>query len=352
MSNRTIAVTLAGAVAALVVYQASVLAQSPRQLTIVSWGGNVQEAQRKAFFEPFANENNVRVVEEEWQGELAKLRAMVQSGNITWDVVSPSVLALEAACQEGLLERVDPKLVDPATLVDQGVTQCGIATNAWAQIFAYDPTKFPKGGPESFADFWDVKKFPGPRAMRRSPRGNMEIALLADGVAPADLYKVLRTKEGVDRAFRKLDQIKPDVKVWFASVAQSPQLLVDGEVVMATGFGGRFAAAALSGKKLTPVWNGQGTGLDYFAVVKGSRNKDLAMKFLAFQATEGPQLAQVKIAPNGPVNRAAAAKLPPDLALLVPTNPKNMRNMFMWDNQFWADYGDELNTRFTAWLSK
>ena len=236
--------------------------------------------------------------------------------------------------------------------------ECGVATIIWSTIYAYDKTKFPGGGPKTMADFFDTKKFPGKRAMRKSPKPNLEFALIADGVPADDVYDVLSTAEGVDRAFAMLDRIKDDV-LWWEAGAQPPQMLADGEVVMATAYNGRiFNAVATEGKPFEIVWDGQVWDLDLWGIPKGAKNKAAALEFIKF-STDTQRLAdQAAWISYGParsssiplIGKHAEAGVP--MGPHMPTAPANFKNALQNDFAWWADHQDELNERFAAWLAK
>jgi putative spermidine/putrescine transport system substrate-binding protein len=187
--------------------------------------------------------------------------------------------------------------------------------------------------------------------MRKGARYNLEFALMADGVAPKDVYKVLGTKAGADRAFKKLDELKPNIQWWEAG-AQPPQFLVAGDVVMSTAYNGRIDAAQKEGKNLKVVWNGSIYDLDYWAIPKGSPNKDLATKFIAYSVSDKPQQVYAKNIAYGPVNKAAIKALDAKTQADMPNSPANAKNAVLQDMAFWTDHGDELEQRFTAWASK
>jgi len=235
---------IAAALAALTCLPA--LAQ--KQLTVVNFGGANANAQKKAFYEPY-EKTGTKVVAVEYNGEQAKIKVMVDSKNVTWDAVEVESPDVARGCDEGLFEKLDwSKIGNKADFVPAAVTDCGIGIFVWSTVMAWDGDKL-KAGPKTWADFWDTKKFPGKRGLRKGARYNLEFALMADGVKPADVYKVLATKEGADRAFRKLGELKSNIQWWEAG-AQPPQFLVAGDVVMTTVFNGRIDAANREGKHL------------------------------------------------------------------------------------------------------
>lgn len=351
-SNRGFPTILVACAAALL--GASPQAAAQETLTILSFGGPFQAAQRKAYMEPFAKATGVTIKEDEWGGEMAKLRAMVESKKPTWDVVDLSDGQVELACNEGLVEPLDVKLFGGKDRFLPGaVSDCAIGNTVFSLVVGYNADKYPQGGPTKVNDFWDVTRFPGPRAMRKSPRHNMEIALIADGVPPDKVYEVLGTEPGVARAFKKLDAIKPHVKVWFDPWQQAMQMLIDGEVWMSTGTNGRVSdAAKQSGKNLKVLWDGQGLGMDHWAVVKGTPKKDLAIKFIQF-AEQDQQLVEFpKYINYGVPVKSAIEKIAPQLGENLPTAAANMKVAYRQSPRFWADHGDDYEVRFNTWLAK
>jgi putative spermidine/putrescine transport system substrate-binding protein len=334
------------------------IASAAERITVVSFGGAYTNAQKKGSHEPFMEKTGVQILSEDYNGGLGKLRAQVESGSVTWDVVDLETSDVIRACDEGLIDTVDVNDLKPGTdgspaaddFMPTAVKKCGIGAIVWSTVFAYDKTKMPTA-PHSIADFFDTNKYPGKRGMKRSPKVNLEMALMADGVAAADVYKVLSTPEGQNRAFNKLAQIK-DQLVWWKSGAQAPQLLADGEVVMTTAYNGRiYNAVKNESKPFVIVWDGQVMDIDYWAIPAGAPNKARAQEFLVF-ATAPEQLArQSKFISYGPPRKTAAATVDESMKKHIPTAPVNLTNALAADAEFWADYEDELNERFTAWLA-
>ncbi|MGB0844781.1 MAG: extracellular solute-binding protein, partial [Alphaproteobacteria bacterium] len=220
----------------------------------------------------------------------------------------------------------------------------------WSTVFAFDTTKF-DSAPTTMADFFDTDKFPGKRGLRKNPKANLEMALMADGVAAADVYDTLSTAEGVDRAFAKLSSIKDDI-VWWEAGAQPPQMLADGEVAMSTAYNGRlFNAIVNEGKPFEIVWDGQIFDLDLWVVPKGAPNYDDALEFLAF-STDTKRLAdQTNYISYGPARKSSSALIKPELLPHMPTAPANFTNPLQNDFQWWADNQEDMNERFNAWLA-
>jgi len=336
----------------MLAFSAAALAISPAlaEVTVISFGGAVQKAQQKAYYEPL-DKGGLKVVPGEYNGEQAKIKAMVEAKNVTWDVVEVESAELQRGCEEGLFEKLDyAKIGDKKDFVPKAVSDCGIGTFVWATILAYNADKL-KTPPASWAEFWDVQKFPGKRGLRKGAKFTLEIALLADGVKLTDVYKVLGTKEGVERAFKKLDQIKPNIQWWEAG-AQPPQLLAAGDLVMSSAYNGRIATAQKEGKNLKIVWNGMIYDADYWAIPKGDKKLDEAYRFVKYaSAPDGQKVFSTEIA-YGPTNLKAVSAIDPKLAADLPTAPANLKNGIANDTQFWVEHGEELEQRFNAWAAK
>lgn len=321
-----------------------------QQLTLVNFGGANANAQKKAFYEPFEKKGN-KLVTVEYNGEQAKIKAMVEAKNVTWDLVEVESPDAVRGCDEGLFETMDWSKVAPkADFVPAAVTECGVGIFVWSTVMAYDADKL-KGTPTTWADFWDTKKFPGKRGMRKGARYNVEFALMADGVKPADVYKVLATKEGADRAFRKLGELKPSIQWWEAG-AQPPQFLIAGDVAMSTAFNGRIDAANREGRKLKITWTGGIYDLDYWVIPKGAPNKAKAMEFIAFASAPEQQANYAKNIAYGPTNNKALAKLDAKTLADLPTAPANAKDALQFNVKFWADQGEALEKRFASWAAQ
>lgn len=322
-----------------------VLAQTA--LTVVNFGGANGAAQKKAYFEPFEKAGG-KVTQVEYNGEQAKIKAMVEAKNVTWDVVEVESPDLIRGCDEGLFEKMDwAKIGNKADFQKAAVHECGVGTFVWSTVMAYDGDKL-KTSPTSFADFWDVKKFPGKRGMRKGARYNLEFALMADGVKSADVYKVLATKAGAERAFKKLTELKPDIQWWEAG-AQPPQFLVAGDVTMTTAYNGRIDAAQREGKNLKISWTGGIYDLDYWVMPKGTPNKEASLKFIALASSPDAQAEYARNISYGPTNNKALGKLDAKVLAMLPTSSANSKDSLQFNTGFWADQGEALEKRFTAW---
>jgi len=322
------------------------------QLTIVNFGGANANAQKKAYYEPFEKATGTKVVSVEYNGEQAKVKAMVEAKNITWDLVELESPDVGRGCDEGLFEKLDySKIGNKADFSPAAaVTDCGVGIFVWSTVMAYNGDKL-KDGPKTWADFWDTKKFPGKRGLRKGARYNLEFALLADGVKAEDVYKVLATPAGADRAFKKLTELKPHIQWWEAG-AQPPQFLVAGDVVMATAYNGRIDAAAREGKNLKINWVNQIYDLEYLGIVKGSPNRDAAYKFLALALGADGQAEYARNIAYGPTNTKALAKLDAKTLGNLPTAPANAAGGLEFNIKFWADQGEALEKRFASWATQ
>lgn len=321
-----------------------------QQITVVNFGGANANAQKKAFYEPF-EKKGTKVVGVEYNGEQAKVKAMVEARNVTWDVVEVESPDVARGCDEGLFEPLDwTKIGAKSDFLPAAVTECGVGIFVWSTVMAYDSDKL-KTAPTTWADFWDTRKYPGKRGLRKGARYNLEFALMADGVKPGDVYKVLATRDGADRAFRKLTELKPSIQWWEAG-AQPPQFLIAGDVVMSMAYNGRIDAANREGRKLKITWTGGIYDLDYWVVPKGTPNKARAMEFIAFASSAEAQADYARYIAYGPTNTKALARLDAKVLADLPTAPANAKDALQFNIKFWADQGESLEKRFASWAAQ
>lgn len=325
-----------------------------QDVTIVSWGGSYSASQREAYYKPFTKETGITVIEDEWDGSVAMIKAMVDTGNYKGHVFDGSVAAAVAGCDEGILEPIDFKKLgmSPDDFLPGGTTECGIATIAYSTLYAYRTDVFPDDPPKNWADFWDVKKYPGKRALRKgNPQSTLEFALIADGVEASKVYEVLKAPGGIDRAFAKLDELKPHLIYWETG-AQGPQLLADKEVVMTSGWNGRFYNAVVDDKQpFALVWDGQSLDFDYWFVPANHPELDLAYKFMSFASRPDRQGDQTNYIAYGPMVKGADKFVNPDIMPHLPTAPQNTKNYFLSDVGFWADNREALSARMATWMA-
>ena len=341
-------------------------AEEKKYVTVVSWGGSYARSSVKAYHDRFVEETGIQIRLDEYNGGLAQVRAQVESGNVTWDVIDMVDGDTLLGCDEGLLETVGYENLPPAPdgtpaaedFMDGYDMECGIENTLAGTIYAYNETMFPGRKPATMADFFDLETFPGRRGMRRVPNVNLEFALVADGVPVDRVYEVLSTPEGIDRAFRKLDTIKSEV-IWWEAGAQPPQLLADGEVVMSTAYNGRiFNAWALEKQPLTIVWDGQVLYRGYKVIVAGTPRLELARQFVAFATSTQSMANLTKYISYGPLRHSSLALVDKhqetgiDIWPHLPNAPQNITNAVYRDPEWWADNQDEMNERFAAWLAK
>ncbi|SEW26285.1 putative spermidine/putrescine transport system substrate-binding protein [Aliiroseovarius sediminilitoris] len=357
---------------ALAVTAGAVAAQDmANELTLVSWGGAYQASQVKAYVEPYLEMNpEVSVTWDESSAEaVAKLRAMNEAGNVTWDLVDAVASDAMRLCDEGLAEELNHDEVLAAApdgtsasedFGDLLVSDCFVPQIVYSTTFGYRTDMVGDEPPTSVCDVFDLAKYPGKRALQKRPIDNMEWALYCDGVAKDELYDALGTDEGVARALAKLDTIKDQV-VWWTAGAETPQLLADGEVVMGSTFNGRlFSAIAEQNQPIGMLWDMQSFDLDGWVVPAGlpADRKARVMDFLKF-ATDTQRLAdQAAYISYGPARKSSAplvgkhAELGIDMAPHMPTDPANSGNVHVYDYEWWADNRDDLNAKFEAWLAK
>jgi len=364
MKFKILGLVAAGAVAA-----SAVAVAQEKSLTIVSWGGAYTESQVRAYHEPYSQKTGVKIYNSDKSANaLAGIRSQVEADNVTWNVVDMLQGDAQRACDEGLLMEIDhDEWLAPAPdgtpatedFIEGTLGDCYVSTILYATMFAHNTEAFEGEGPQTVEDVWNLEKFPGTRALQKIPQKNLEWALIADGVEPGKVYEVLATREGQDRAFAKLDEIKDNV-IWWSEGAQPPQMLADEEAVIATAYNGRiFNAQVNEDQPFKIMWDHQMFEADGWVVPVGNEDKlDLIKDYVRY-STDTQRLAdQAKYIAYAPARKSSAdlvgthADTGVDMKPHMPTTPENFKTAFRFDPDFWADYGELLEERFNAWVAQ
>jgi putative spermidine/putrescine transport system substrate-binding protein len=315
-------------------------AQQNGKIFYIGIGGATQEALRKSYFEPFQKETGIQVVEDTGLSP-ERIQAEVQSGHPTIDITNISTAAYETLLAKDLLAPIDYKYYAPEDLksMPEGTLRgkFAVSTSYTSLGMSFSKAAFPDGKPQpnSWADFWDVQKFPGKRTMPYCGvlEGDWplpEAALLADGVPADKLYPL-----DIDRAVKKLKELSPNV-IWWRNPSQPGQYLVSQEAVMAMNSVGRTNALIDGGAPLKYVWNGAQTFSSKWIVLKGGPNYDNTMKFLAFVARPEPEIVLAKLIGYAPISPRAYDFIEKSAAERLVTYPDNFKQTFAYDFRWWA----------------
>jgi putative spermidine/putrescine transport system substrate-binding protein len=317
----------------------------PRQegvtLSFVSFGGVYQEAQRKAWLEPYTELTGVQFVEDE-NSSNATIKAQVESGQVTWDVVDVgNDFGLDA--HKDLLEPLDYSLIPRDEVLENlGAGDYRVPDITYGVVLAYNTDVTAGKVPEGWADYFDTTKIPGKRgAWDYSEGGMFEFALMADGVAPADLYPL-----DLERATAKLDTIKDEIVFW-GSGAESQELIGSGEIAMTMIWNGRgWSAKNVDNKPVEIQWNQQIVTADYLVVPKGSPNKEAAMRFIAYAICAANNAKPSQYIPYGPTNKNSE----PDPSKVPDLSVSNAdENSAYFDDEYLIENYDEIEAAWQAW---
>lgn len=328
------------------------------ELNVVSWDGAYVKSQILGFIRPYEDETGTRVNVIQYTGGIEEIRRQVRAWNVKWDVVDLELFDAIRACEEGLLEPIDPESLPAAPdgtpasedFINVSLMPCGVGNVVGSTVVSYDRERFEKG-PETLEDFFDLKQFPGRRGLRRSPQGNLEWALVADGVPRDKVYDVLSTEAGVDRAFTVLNRIKPYIE-WWEEGEEAIRLLETGQVVMSSVYSGRVDDAVQRGEPLEIVWDHQVWFYDVWGIPRHGRNTEQAMDFLKYATSTESLAAQARYIPYGPVRQSSLALLEPELRKRLPTSEQNLKTAIELDAHWWSENLDRIAPRFERWAER
>lgn len=331
-------------------------------ITVVSWGGVYEEAQRRAIYDPFTRATGIEVKSLTYRGGVSALESRaVKEG---WDVVDMIEDQAITACDAGLLSKVGVDLVADAhedisvfeDFLPGAFHPCSIAQNVYSTVFAYDDRAFLGQKPENISDFFDLKRFPGKRALLRSPDVILEWALMAEGVPISQVYDLLSTDRGLRLAFRKLESLRGSI-IWWEEVGTPAEMLSDGRAIMASGYNGRFFSASQEkGAPITIVWDGQVIGYEVWAILGSTKKQDAAERFVRFATAPAQLAALAELIPYGPARRSALSRVGLHWKSGVPMrdhlpNAPQHINRALFGDSLWYARTKKLRTkRFEAWL--
>ena len=344
-------------------------------VVMVSWGGAYTESQKLGYGDPAAKKLGIPVEWVDYSGGLSEIKAQIAAGAITWDVIDVYAMDTIIGCDEGIFVEFDfdkdfPPAPDGTPASEDFFTtmpsKCAVGNILYSWTYAYHDEKIGSKKPKKIKDFFNTKKWPGKRGIYNSPMHNLEIALAADGIKPrkggSKIYETLETDAGLDRAFNKIKELCEDPNggcVFWSAGAKPPELLMQGEVVMATGWNGRFFNAEIGeGAPLKQVWDAQGLDYQYMSIVKGGPNQADAMKAVAEMTSTHGLAGSAKYIAYAPWRKSSLKVIEAgepwykdgktNMMEQMPTHPNNTKNYFLVDPIFWADNSTEIGERWEA----
>ena len=314
-------------------------------VVVCTWGGSYADAQKKAFFDPFEQETGIRV-RVTGIPDVAKIRAMVSTNNVEWDLVDAEGEMMIVLAHDGMLERADYSVIDRQGLMRGSSSEWGVGSVSYGYAMGWSTKAYPQGRePKTWADFFNAQGFPGRRAMYNQPIPALEFALLADGVAMDKLYPL-----DVPRAFKYLRDHKAMINIWYKETTQIPTLMRGQEVDIIEGTSGRLTDLKRSGAPVDFTWN-QGAWLQsYWIVPKGAKNRDNAMKLMAYYTRPQNEAKFAELFASGVPNAKAYALMPKAAADLLPTAPQNVVHEFQVDSAWWAQNLDAVTKQWLAFV--
>lgn len=313
------------------------------QLVVTTWGGSTADAFREAYFKEFSERFGIQIIEDSPPKD-ARIKAMVDAGNVTIDIADKGTHAVHALGEAGLLEEIDYSVIDASGIPESSVGKYGVGNYSWTQLLAFRTDVYVDKQPEDVTALFDLENFPGMRGMRDDPVMNLVYALLADGVSPNDVYPL--TEEKIARAYAKLDTIKDSV-IWWSSGAQTQQLLSTNEVSMIGMWNGRVDKLLEEGLPIGVTWKGSQFATDSWIVPKGAPNKEIAMLFIAWYSLAENNAKFSDYITYGPVNRDAFDNVKEERRSLIPST--YIDEMVVCDYNYWGRNYVQQAERWKEW---
>ena len=336
---------------------------SPAGLTVASWGGAYAESQKRAYFSPFENETGIKITTVSHKGKFDQLQDTTKASSPAWDIVDLDIETLEMACKNGSLEKVETSSLKAAKdgkpasedFLPGTLHECGIPSVAWSTAIVFDKQAYKKAQPKTARDFFDVKRFPGKRALPKDPKYIVELALMADGVKPENVYKELSSEDGIAKAFKQLDQLREHI-MWWEKAHLPLKLLAERDVTLALAFNGRiFSSIVAENRPYGIVWDGQVFDLDFWAIPKSSSRKEDSLKFIAFATKPESMAKQASWFPYGPARKSAISlvgahpEVNVSMTEFLPTTPANFKRALRLDTSWWKENGENIRKKYGMW---
>ena len=331
------------------------------QVVVCNWGGRSADFEKECFYDPFEKATGIKVIMTS-PPVVGKIKAQVDSGNIEWDIILtdiPAVMAMTEG-ETTYLEEIDYSRLDKAVveqIIPETRKKYSIGGRVYSLNICYNTNTFKDDHPRTWADVWDIKKYPGIRSFNNTYGGippQYEMFLLADGVTIDQLFPI-----DVERAWKSLDKLKPNITKWYKSHSQAVQMLVSGEVDIACTIGPRVIAAKWDGAPVDVEYNGGKLASDNWCIIKGAKNKDSAYKLINFILDAKRQACFSSKAPYGPTNMTATQYIDPKIAKDLNTAPDNLKKQFWPNREWWMETDADGKTnransieRFTKWLAE
>ncbi len=317
------------------------------EVRIAAYGGTAQDAERTAYFAPFEKLSGIKTLD--FAGaDINKVKAMVETGNVEWDVVQLGRSTVKNLMKKGdYFEKIDYELVDVANIDPLYRYDYALDMLVWSQVMAYRTDAFKGAVPNGWTEFWDTRKFPGDRALGGAGPSTpeLEFALMAAGVPADKIYPI-----DIDKAFASYDKIKANVVKWWETGAVPVQMLTDREVVLTSVWNGRMAALQAAGVPAAISWNQGLLKRDCWAVPKNAPNKVNAMKFIAFSTMAVPQARLSMLIPYGSVNNKSAEYLSPKQLEVLPSAPAIRSQLVPYNYDWWTENRDIVIGRWNKWI--
>lgn len=315
-------------------------------LTVTSWGGEYEDAQRKAIFEPFERLTGARI--DVGVTDIAQLRTMVEADETEWDVSDVLTEDVLPLANLGVLEPLDYNVIDPDGIFDEARLDHGVASSFYSTVLTYRTDRWSDLPPPSgWRDFWDIQRYPGTRGLQRQAQGTLEFALIADGVALDELYPL-----DVPRAFAALNRILPEIALWWEQGAQPAQMVIAGDLDLVSAWHSRILRLQADDQAVAVQWNGGALSGDSWVIPSGARNRDVAMDFINFATRAEVCAAFSSLVPFGPVNTNTFELMPADVAARLPTAPQNRDVQFMTDYEWWFQRREAVEGEFEDWMAE
>ncbi|MBB95407.1 MAG: hypothetical protein CML68_12550 [Rhodobacteraceae bacterium] len=326
-----------GALGILPALNSKVSAQA-KEIVVVNWGGTAKDVLQEVMCDTYTAETGIPVVVDGSGPSAGKIRAMVESGAVVWDLCDSGAGSAIILEQQGMSQPIDYSIVDKSKVLEGTAYTNGVGNYVYSYVLATNPKMLGGNVPQSWEDVWNVKDFPGMRTFRKSVRGQLESATMAQGVAPEDVYEVLGTEDGIAAAIAKFRELRDNIIVW-GSGSDSQNLFLQEEVAIGNIWSTRahLLKDQMDEGAFQVSFNGGVIAPGIWVVPKDNpAGSEEVMKFIAHAQDPALQVKWLEMIGSGPINPEAAALVPAELAPWNPSSPENLATQILYNDEWYA----------------
>ncbi|MFD0860100.1 extracellular solute-binding protein [Roseovarius aquimarinus] len=309
-----------------------------KEIVVVNWGGRASEVLQEVMCDTYTAETGIPVIVDGSGPSGGKIRAMVESGAVVWDLCDSGMGTAIILEEQGVIQPINYDIVDRYAVLEEAAYSHAVGNYVYSYVLAANPKLLDGNVPQNWEDVWNVADFPGMRTFRKSVRGMLESATMAMGVPTNEVYDALSSEDGIDAAIDKFRQLRENIIVW-GSGSESQNLFLQEEVAIGNIWSTRahLLKDQMPEGAFTATFDGGVLAPGMWVVPNNNpAGSDEVMKFIRHAQTPELQVQWLEMLGSGPANPAAAPLVPEDLQKWNPSSPENLAQQIFYNDEWYG----------------